>query len=94
MPRTTLIESTKNEVAASDTFTLEPGESRRFYSEPQLLTGDFVTAFVLKGSDYKSLGTLINEGESSGIIRNKKNYSRTFRLKKSSTRQSVKISYD
>lgn len=93
MARVTYISASKSEILGSE-FTLQPSESRRFYSRPQLLTGEFVKAQGNSESGFSSLGILINQGDNSGLLTNETTQPRTFKLTKSATTQDIEIQYD
>ena len=93
MARVTYISASKSEIVGSE-FTLQPSESRRFYSRPQLLTGEFVKAQGRSESGFNSLGILINQGDDSGLLTNETTQPRAFKLIKSATTKNIEIQYD
>ena len=77
-------------------FVLATGSSRTFFTIPAMASGESLTLQIKQaaGTDYIAVGTLVSNGESTGVVTARGAGDSTFRVNKSSTGESVAVFFD
>lgn len=77
-------------------FVLSTGSSRTFFTIPAMASGESLTLQIKQaaGTDYIAVGTLVSNGESTGVVTARGAGDSTFRVNKSATGVSVAVFFD
>lgn len=82
--------------ATGKDFVLSTGSSRTFFTVPPMASGESLSLQIKQaaGSDYIAVGTLVSNGESTGVVTARGAGDSTFRVNKSATGVSVAVFFD
>lgn len=91
-PKAVVYIELQKEEATSDPFTLQPSQALELFVSPRLRANEFVR-LEIKGSEQKwcTLGTIINEDDTSGVTINGSRVPREYRVIKSVTQLTTRV---
>jgi hypothetical protein len=92
VPRAVTYISARTESATSSAFTIQPSQELEIFAAPRLGSDEYVTLEVNSAAQgWRTMGTVISQGETSGFIVNNKRVAQEYRVTKSATQAATRI---
>lgn len=91
IPRANIVITSTNSLSISSSFILQPSQSVRYFTFPELGWGEIVTTEVLREGGYSDNGVLIAQGNDSGVLCNESTSAKTYRITKSYTQSATRV---
>ena len=91
-PRAVTYIPSQTAAATSSAFTVQPSQELEIFAEPRLGSNEYVTLEVNSAAQgWRTMGTVINQDATSGVILNNKRVAQEYRVTKSATELATRI---